>query len=117
MSAHALDLDALRAASEPWQLTVGGRTYTARPVSIEQMIAHEAECLGASGAVVMRSRRKLLRIAFPWRPSFWWRGDPVALICESPPAIHRELIQSFYQSLQSLRSPNGTRATPPSSNS
>lgn len=117
MPTPALDLDALRAAHEPWTFQTGGRTYVARPVSIEQVIAHEAECVGASPAAVMRARRKLLRIAFPWRASFLWRGDPVRVICEASPTVHRAVMDSFFASLQSSSPRPAMRATPPSTSS
>lgn len=117
MSAVTLDLDALRASAEPWAFATGGRTYTARPVSVEQVIAYEAACAGASAADVMRARRKLLRLAFPWRPSFWWRGDPVAVICAAPPALHRVVMDSFFVSLRSSPPSPATDATTPSTSS
>lgn len=117
MPTPALDLDALRAAHEPWTFSTGGRTYTARPVSVEQVIAHEAECVGASPAAVMRARRRLLRLAFPWRPSFLWRGDPVRAICSASPALHRVVMDSFFVALQSSFPRSATPATPPSSSS
>ncbi len=119
MPTPTLDLDALRAAAEPWAFAAGGRTYTARPVSVEQVIAYEAACAGASAAQVLRARRRLLRLAFPWRPSFWWRGDPVALICAAPPALHRVVMDSFFASLRSSSRPEdpATSETLPSSNS
>lgn len=107
-----LDLHALREAHRPWEFTAGRRTYVARPVSIEQVIAYEEECIGASPAALMRARRKLLRVAFPWRPSFVWRGDPVALIMGAAPREHHALVTDFFAS---LRLPVEPTAPPPTS--
>lgn len=118
MPKPAVNLDALRAAATPWQFVAGGRTYTARPVSVEQVIAYEGEIVGASAAAILRARRKLLRVAFPWRPSFVWRGDPVDLICESPPGLHAALMADFFASLRSSPlEPQPAMPTPPSSGS
>lgn len=117
MSTVTLDLDALRASAEPWSFATGGRTYVARPVSVEQVIAYEARIAGASATDVMRARRQLLRLAFPWRPSFMWRGDPVAVICSAPPALHRVVIESFFASLRSWPPSPVTDATTPSTSS
>jgi hypothetical protein len=106
------DLDALREAHRPWAFTTGRRTYVARPVSIEQVIAYEGECIGASVAVRLRALRRLLRLAFPWRPSFLWRGDPVAIIMGASPPVHHQLVRDFFAS---LRSPAESTAPPTSS--
>lgn len=114
MAAPTIDLDALRATHEPWSFTTGGRRYVARPVSIEQVIAHEAACIGAGPAAVLNERRALLRIAFPWRLSYRWRGDPVALICDAEPAVYREMWESFSASLHAWSPRRATPGTTPS---
>lgn len=109
----SLDLQALREAHQPWSFAAGGRSYVARPVSIEQVIAYEGECVGASPTALLAARRKLLRIAFPWRPSFLWRGDPVALIMGATPRVHQALISDFFVSLRLPAEPTApmTRST------
>lgn len=117
MAAPTIDLDALRATYEPWSFTTGGRRYVARPVSIEQVIAHEAACVGESSVRILEERRKLLRLAFPWRLSYRWRGDPVALICGAEPAVYREIWESFSASLHALSPKRATPGTTPSTDS
>lgn len=118
MSKPAVNLDELRAAATPWQFVAGGRTYEARPISVEQVIVYEGAIVGASPAVVLRARRTLLRRAFPWRPSFVWRGDPVDMICGAPPALHQALMADFFVSLRSSSPPAAAPTpTPPSSGS
>ncbi len=108
----SINLDALREAHRPWSFTTGRRTYVARPVSVEQVIAYEGECIGASVAVRMRALRRLLRQAFPWRPSFLWRGDPVAIVMGASPPVHHQLVRDFFGS---LRLPVESTAPPTSS--
>jgi hypothetical protein len=61
----------------------------------------------------------LLRIAFPWRPSYIWRGDPVSIIGAMLPREQAEVLRDFFQSLGvTVRKPtlptspktNGTRS-------
>lgn len=120
MSRPTVNLDELRAATLRWQLIVDGRTYTARPVSVEQVIAYQAEIIGASPRAILRARRRLLRLAFPWRdwrPSWIWRGDPVDIICAAPAGQHEALMASFFASLRSSPLPLVAQMTTPSSNS
>lgn len=102
MAQTVIDLDALNASAAPYRFRSRGREYVARPVSVEAVVQYEAAVRGASNLEVMAARKRLLRLAFPWRVSFLWRGDPVRLISQAPPAVYREVWADFFASLQSL---------------
>lgn len=109
------DLDQYRQAHAGWALTTRGQTYHARPVSAEQVIVYQGEVLGASPRIAQRALRKLLRIAFPWRPSFVWRGDPVKIVMGARPHEHRAMVADFFASLAgspTLPTPSPTHGTP-----
>jgi len=111
----SFNLDAYREANAGWALTVGGRRYAARPVSAEQVLVYQGEIEGASPKMAQRALRRLLRCAFPWRPSFVWRGDPVNVIMAARPHEQRAMVQDFFESLAGTSAPlpasptNGTR--------
>ena len=91
-----LDLDAWRRANPTWSLTLDGYTYRARPVSA-RAVADLMPALTAAGPVAqLKLLERLFRLAFPWVPSYVWRGDPVAKIMALPPAALREVRDDFF---------------------
>ena len=95
----SFNLDAYREACSGWSLTTGGRTYAARPVSAEQVIAYQGELEGASPKRAQKALYHLLRHAFPRRLSFWWRGDPVNFVMRSRPHEQQAMVRDFFASL------------------
>jgi hypothetical protein len=108
----SFNLDAYRTINVGWSLTVGGRTYRARPVSAEQVIAYLGEMEGASPRRAQRALRHLLRHAFPRRVSFWWRGDPVDVVMRARPHEQHAMVQDFFVS---LAGPNPRQSESPTS--
>lgn len=103
--------DAWRAAREPWTYTERGRTWVARPVSAEA-VAGAFDRLSKQRGDLAAERRevgRLLRLAFPWRPSRMWRGDPVRRILALEPGLYQAVIKSFFASL----APTVGEPTPP----
>lgn len=99
----AFDLTAYRAAQQPWVFTFDGYTHVARHVSASHMQRHHRAIASGDPAVMARSLRWLLRKAFPWRPSYIWRGDPVRLILDRLPArARRDTLLDFFGSLASV---------------
>lgn len=88
-----------QSARRPWVLEIDGRTWTARPVSAERVMAYQAELIGASHAAAWLATLTLMRDAFPWRPSYTWRRDPVKefarVIREAPDAATAALTDFF----------------------
>lgn len=108
--------DAFLAAHRPWTLTIGGRTYTARAVSVAEVLAFKAATEGADATSGERAVRRLLRRMFPYRLHYRWRGDPVALLIASGPAAVREALADFFGHLAGTTpSPTTTPPSPPSS--
>jgi hypothetical protein len=99
----AFDVDAFRAAHRPWSFTVGGRTFLARHVSAPQCQRFERE-RAAAGADQRKHRTafwRILRAAFPWRPSYLTRGDPVRIILdELEPPARAETLTDFFECLR-----------------
>jgi hypothetical protein len=94
-----MDLDAWRAINPTWSLTLDGYTYRARPVSA-RAVAEWVVALGkATADEQFRLYEKLYRLAFPWVPSYLWRGDPVAKIMALPPAAFVEVKADFFHHL------------------
>jgi hypothetical protein len=89
--------DAFLAAQAPWQLTTRGKTYTARAVSAPQVARYLAAATGTPAAF-KNALESLLREAFPWRPSFRWRGDPVQVILAMPPSQLAATLTDFFAS-------------------
>lgn len=77
----AFDLDAYRAAHDPWSFTAHGRTFVAQPVSAHAY-RHACERLEAKRIDENGFALELLRIAFPWRVHYYWRKDldPVEVV-------------------------------------
>ena len=91
-----MDLDAWRAANPTWSLTLDGYTYRARPVSARAVAELIPAITAAGPAEQLTLFEKLFRLAFPWVPSYVWRGDPVAKIMALPPAAFREVRDDFF---------------------
>ncbi|MEA3245259.1 MAG: hypothetical protein U9Q74_03785 [Gemmatimonadota bacterium] len=109
----AFDLDAFRDAHRPWRYTAGGRTHIARPVSTPAVLAFHAEFNAAADeAGRLRALRRVLRLAFPRRISYRWRGDPVAHILGLEPAARKAAITDFFASLEGKSGPSAPPTTP-----
>lgn len=103
--------DSWRAARRPWELVIHGRSWTARPVSAEAVLAYQAEIIGASRERAWQATLALLRKAFPWRPSYIWRGDPVkhfAQVIREAPDAAAQALQDFFPLLRGAESPSGS---------
>jgi hypothetical protein len=115
----SFNADRFRAACRPFVFTAGGRAWTARPISAPALArfhdditligASELERMAAASSPVARARAKqaaernrgrlllrLLRLAFPFRFSYCWRGDPVRALLRLPSAERGEAIKSFF---------------------
>lgn len=90
------DVDAWRQSRERWGVKLDGREFFARDVSAPAVVAAHLELQGADAGQERAILLKLLRLAYPWRLSMWWRGDPVELIANLPPLAWREVIKSFF---------------------
>jgi len=89
------DADAWRAAREPWSYTEGGRHWVARPVSA-LALADALQGLQDLSAAEQADRwRRVFRLAFPWRISYWWLGDPVTRIMALEPGAYQATIADF----------------------
>jgi hypothetical protein len=110
-----VDLDAWRSANQPtWSLTLDGYEYKAHPVSAVA-VARLVETLGKAGpSQQLALYRSLFRLAFPWVPSYVWRGDPVAKIMALSPAAFREVRDDFFGHLGAQQKPHApaTSTTP-----
>lgn len=104
------------AAQTPWQVELGGRVFTARLVSQEQLLGYNARVERAALApgrlttdpelqqaiearMLAGAFRWLLRQAFPWGPTMLVRGDPVRRFFALPPAAFRAAREDFFASL------------------
>lgn len=90
------DGDAWKERNPAWSVKLDGYVYRARPVSAKA-VAGLIETLGGAGPVrQLQLYEKLFRLAFPWVPSYVWRGDPVQKIMALPPAAFREVRDDFF---------------------
>lgn len=92
-----------QAARRPWELEIDGRKWVARPVSSERVLRYQMELIGASVDAGWKATLALLRDAFPWRPSYVWRGDPVkhfARIIRDAPEAATAALQDFFPLLR-----------------
>lgn len=113
------NVDAFREAHRPWSFTVGGKTFGARHVSAPdcQRFDRMRVAAGIDAKKHMRAIWWILRRAFPWRPSYMLRGDPVKIILALEPAARGEAMADFFGSLQGLspttlqKTANGTRSS------
>lgn len=110
----SFDADAFAAALRPWTFTAHGRAHAARPVSAPAVLAFHAEFNAAADeAARARALRRVLRLAFPWRLSYRWRGDPVEHLLALPPAARNAALTSFFLFLSHGPAPEGSvPATP-----
>lgn len=111
--------DAFLAAREPWTLTIGGRTYAARPVSIGQVLDFQkmATAAAADPAAQQAAITRLLRLMFPAHWSYLLPGrDPVQRITALDPQAQSEVLRDFFEYLARTlhRTAGTTRTTPPS---
>lgn len=115
----AFDADAFVKAREPWTLTIDSRAYEARPISVQQVLTFQSaiELAGADQEKVGRALTALLRLIFPPRWSYLWRGDPVRKVLALDAGAQSELLADFFgymaRTIQSQRTT--TRPSPPSS--
>lgn len=110
----AFDADAYRQAREPFELTLGGRTYRARPVSAELVVRLNGE-LAADERRARKAIERLLRAAFPWRASYLWFGDPVRQFLALDVATRNAGLRDFFRFLGdvgTLPPPPATHGTP-----
>jgi hypothetical protein len=100
-----LDLDAEREALEPFEVTVNGRTYRAKPLSwpAYRRVTEAAAVMEASVTIENANRfesalREAFRAAFPvhWRYLFRPKEDPVYQILELPPALRQRILRDFF---------------------
>jgi hypothetical protein len=98
----AFDVEEFRVAHRPWQFTVGARTYGARHISAPQMFQYQEDIVAAAGNRRRQERllRRLLRRAFPWRPSYLLRGDPVRTVLQLEPAARQAALHDFFAALR-----------------
>lgn len=102
--------DAELAALEPWRVVLGGRTFTAAPVSRPALVVFLASVERAKDKKITLAEEEaaiaqLLRVAFPWRFSYRWR-DPVALIMAMDYRARQRVLESFCASLGVQMPPN-----------
>jgi hypothetical protein len=115
----AFDADAFLRAREPWVLTVGGRQFMARPVSIAQVLTFQQAVTAANGDAVATAKAMtaLLRAAFPPRWSYLLPGrDPVRLVLALDQDAQGAVLADFFGYLvrTTLRQRGTTRTTRPS---
>lgn len=77
-------------------MKLDGREYMARDVSAPAVIAAHLKMQKATPVQERAILTGLLRLAFPWRPSMIWLGDPVKLMDELPPEAWKKVITSFF---------------------
>jgi hypothetical protein len=112
----AFDADAFVAAREAWSLTIGGRTYPARPVSVQQVLTFQ-QAIAAAGTdarAYVRAVTVLLRAAFPARWAYLWSPDPVRLVLALDTAAQQAVLTDFFGYLVRTLTGGTTRTTPPS---
>lgn len=109
----AFNVDAFREAHRPWAFAAGARTYEARHVSAPAVVDFHARFHAATTERErVRAIQQLLRLAFPRRLSYRWRGDPVRMILALEPAAQREALTDFFACLEG-RSPSSPLPTTP----
>lgn len=118
----AFNVDDFRAAHRPWIFTVGGRSFVARHVSAPQIFRYQDRMkeAGIRTARIEAAIRWLLRLAFPWRPSYLLRGDPARIILRLEPAARTAALADFFAALRGDETPaqgepqtDGTRSPTP----
>jgi hypothetical protein len=116
----AFNVTEFRAAHRSWSFTIGAgraaRTFTARHVSAVHVMRYQDRLAEAQGDRRRQeyALRWLLRLAFPWRPSYLTRGDPARLLFALEPAARQAALADFFEALRggpTTETPPG-RATP-----
>lgn len=93
----------------PWWIRTRGATYLAQPISAADMRAFSRACQHGDGSQLHRALRELLRKAFPWRPSFLWRGDPVDVFFAEP---DKQAERMYHLTMSLLPNPRGSNGRP-----
>jgi len=98
-----IDADAEREALEPFTITIGGRTYTARPLSWPAYrVVSEAADRQREGTLKADEFEKVLRGAlravFPvrWRYLVRPKEDPVYQILDLTPTVRQRVTRDFF---------------------
>jgi hypothetical protein len=118
-----MDADLELANLPAWELTVGGRTYRARPLSWPAYRRFELSIAAAIANEDVeahdRAVRDALREAFPprWRYLIHPGEDPVPQVMALTPVVRRKLFADFFGYLELLRGPVGSTTTPSSDSS
>lgn len=81
---------------DTWSVTLDGYRYVARPVSARKVAEWLPRYLKANGSAQLDLMRELFRIAFPWRMSYVWRGDPVERLMALPLPVFLEVRNDFF---------------------
>ena len=109
----AFNVDAFRESHRPWSFTVGAVTFLGRHVSAMTVMRYEDMLKAARHPRQMTNAvRWLLRHAFPWRPSYLLRGDPVSILMGLEPQARREALDDFFGYLRGPRTADPSRKTP-----
>lgn len=108
--------DAFLAARERWTLTLHGRTYTARPVSVQEVMQFQRHMDAASGDPQKQhlAIRGMLRLMFPPRWAYVFGRDPVRAVLALDSAAHTEVLRDFFTYLARTLTGTTTTTTPPS---
>lgn len=112
----AFDVDRYRAANQPWSVRLHGRTYTARWISGDEIVRYAvlwspepsrdtdepietfARRRAEYSSVVTAAALRLMRDLFPWRPSMWLFGDPVAVFRQADEVERLQWLRDFFAS-------------------
>jgi hypothetical protein len=89
-------VDAVKQAWTPWTLEIDGVTYTERLVSVEQVRRFWSGLESPDEGTRTQAVKKLLRAAFPWRPHYVWKGDPVDKFLKLDPPLQAKALQDFF---------------------
>ena len=97
----SFDVDAFRDAHRPFGFSAGGRSFESQHVSAPAVAAFFAAFqIARTEADRARALTKILRLAFPMRLSYRWRGDPVRILLALEPAARNEALLSFFEHLE-----------------
>jgi hypothetical protein len=109
------DVDEWQRVRQPtWSVTLDGYTYRAHPVSARAVADLVPKLAAAKGAEQFDLLAALYRLAFPWRLSYVWRGDPVKRLMALPLPMFQEVRDDFFVLLGVRKSSNApaTSGTP-----
>lgn len=92
--------DAFLAARRPWTLTVGGRAWPARPVSVQQILDFQAavQAAGKDERQAQAAANALIRAMFPRR---WFGFDPGRWLMRQDAATVAAVLTDFFGHLAS----------------